>query len=69
MVERSDRKRRPEDEQQVAGGKVFRGEAEEAVGQLLAEQDDVRPDHAAAARHVAPAARHPFVGVEYIMEY
>ena len=57
MVERGDRQRCPENEQEIAGRKVLGGEPEEAVGQLLAKEDDVWPHHAAAVRQIAPKMR------------
>ena len=57
MVERGDRQRCPENEQEIAGRKVLGGEPEEAVGQLLAKEDDVWPHHAAAVRQIASKMR------------
>ena len=54
VVERSDRQRCSEHQQEVADGKIFGGESEKAVGKLLAKQDYVWPDHATAVCLVAP---------------
>ena len=64
MVERGDHQGCPENEQEIAGGKVLGGEPEEAVGQLLAKEDDVWPNHTAAVRQIAPK-----INVECLIEF